>query len=513
MPLSPPTPSSRRALVARVLLAAMCAGGLSGGLASLLLVSLDHQEPALHVAVMLGALLAAFASLLVSMAVLGRRLGRLVRLARRAEGVSDNDEDLGRAIAAVDRLLAQAELGVALAASEATSATPPTLREESGSFRPPPREGPLERDPELEATLASRTLELEQRLRERALLFDLLRESVSSLDLEVLLERLANRLGPALELRELVVLVKDAEGRFVVRASWGFATERALVGRALDEGQGVTSASIATGRSVVIDDVSAAPDYLAFWGEVPRSGSFMSVPIRLRDEVIGALALTRPPHDPLTELEARFLSALADQIALAIHNAQLFARLEELSTIDELTRLPNRRYLHARLEREMADARRYGHPLSLLMIDIDHFKKLNDRAGHPVGDEALVAVSTRLRAALRDVDTVTRWGGEEFVVLLSHTGQREAAQVAEKLRRAILAIDAPWAREQPGGHLSLSIGVAELAPGEDGPALVQRADRAVYVAKRAGRNRVSSPATPSPLAEASGKAAPRDPER
>jgi diguanylate cyclase (GGDEF)-like protein len=108
-----------------------------------------------------------------------------------------------------------------------------------------------------------------------------------------------------------------------------------------------------------------------------------------------------------------------------------------------------------------------------------------------------VLVAERLRRSLREVDTIARWGGEEFVVLLSHAAEAEAVEVAEKLRAAINDIDTPWSREQPFGHLSLSIGVAELRAGEDGAGLVQRADRAVYVAKREGRDRVSLPPRPS----------------
>jgi diguanylate cyclase (GGDEF)-like protein len=501
----PPRPSSvpSRGMIGRVIAGAATAGAASGGLVSLVLTALGHHDPFVHVWIMVASVVAGLVSLWVVSAVLGRRLGRLVTLferrrGRRAERLEG--EDLGRVLAAVDRLLAQAEVGNETSSSEgdADQTTPlgQTLREETTGTRTV-RASESQRELDLSKTLSQKTAELEQRLRERALLFELLRESVTSLDLDRMLDGLTSRLGPALELRELAILLAEGDGRFVMRACWGFPNPDAVLGRALEPGTGVTSNAIERGKPIVIDDVAAAPDYLAFWDEVPRTGSFMSVPIRVRDEVIGAIALTRPPTDPLTELEVRFLSALADQIALSIHNAQLFQKLEELSTIDELTKLPNRRYLNDRLEREMADARRYGHPLSLLMIDIDHFKKLNDRAGHPIGDAALVLVSERLRGSLREVDTIARWGGEEFVVLLSHAGEAEAVEVAEKLRRAITEIDTPWSREQPFGHLSLSIGVAELREGEDGAALVQRADRAVYVAKREGRDRVSLPPRPS----------------
>ena len=526
----PPSPPPSRGMMVRVIVGAAAAGAASGAIVILILTALDQREPLVHVWVMVASVVAGLVSLWVVTAVLGRRLTRLVRLFERRRGQRGEraeDEDLGRVLAAVDRLLAQAEMGSEGASSEGDAdqtapmgstlredsaasrrspisatgeregASPSQAREETGSIRTARGASESQRELDLAKTLSQRTKELEQRLRERALLFELLRDSVTTLNLEAVLDRLTTRLGPALELRELAILLKDESGRFGVRACWGFPDPASVLGRSLEPGEGVTSNAIDSGKPIVIDDVARAPDYLAFWDEVPRTGSFMSVPIRVRDEVIGAIALTRPPSDPLTDLEARFLSALADQIALSIHNAQLFRKLEELSSIDELTKLPNRRYLNERLEREMADARRYGHPLSLLMIDIDHFKKLNDRAGHPIGDAALVMVAERLRGSLREVDTIARWGGEEFVVLLSHASEADALEVAEKLRKAIAEIDTSWSREQPFGHLSLSIGVAELKEGEDGAALVQRADRAVYVAKREGRDRVSLPPRPS----------------
>jgi len=511
-------PRVSRGTALRVILVAIASGAASGAVIVGILGLLGVSEPVLDTWVMVASVLSGLVSLWVVQTVLGRRVQRLVSLfEERSRGrkrptldrVVVEDEDLGRVIAAVDRLLSHADLPSEGAPSgegdaDATAPLGPTLREDTRSVRldrarPEPTPaggqridpGESQREIVLAKTISQKTEELEQRLRERALLFELLRESAATLNLEVVLDRLTSRLGPALELREIAVLLKEADGRFAIRSCWGFPDPDAVVGRMLEPGEGVTSTATEQGKPVVVDDVSEAPNYLAFWGEVPRTGSFMSVPIRVRDEVIGALALTRPPSDPLTELEVRFLSALADQIALSIHNAQLFRKLEELSTHDELTKLPNRRYLNERLARDMAEARRYGHALSLLMIDVDHFKKLNDRRGHPIGDEALREVGARIQGALREVDTVARWGGEEFVVLLSHAGEKEAAEVADKLRRAVAAIDTDWSREQPFGHLSVSIGVAELREGEDGASLIQRADRAVYVAKREGRNRVS----------------------
>ena len=335
----------------------------------------------------------------------------------------------------------------------------------------------------LAEALAEKQRELEQRHRERALLFEVLRESASSHDLDRVLEALVSRVGPALRLRHLGVVLREDDGRYRVRAAFGF--EDAVVG---DEVRRPSAGPwAADGGTLLVPDVARAPHTVAFWERLPADGSFASVPIVHSTEEIGFLALTRDEDDPLGELEVRYVQAIADQAALAIHNARLVARLERLSTHDELTGLPNRRLFARELERALASADRYGQPLSLLALDVDHFKHLNDHFGHP-------AVSGVFRSSLREVDTVARAGGEEFWVLLAHTGEQGAAEVAEKLRRGVAALEVEGAAAQPLGHLSVSIGVAARRPGEDARALLSRADAALYQAKAAGRDRVAAAA-------------------
>ena len=190
----------------------------------------------------------------------------------------------------------------------------------------------------------------------------------------------------------------------------------------------------------------------------------------------------------MSEVEARFVEAIADQAALAIHATQLFERLEALATHDELTGLANRRLLLRRLDRAMGWADRYSHDLSVLALDLDHFKQLNDREGHAAGDAALVSVAEVLRALARSVDTVARTGGEELIVLLPETDARGAEAMAERLRRGIANVSFPGSDAQPAGHLSVSIGVAVRRSGEPADALIRRADTALYQAKERGRN-------------------------
>ena len=344
----------------------------------------------------------------------------------------------------------------------------------------------------LEETIAAKTNELAARLDERRLFFDLLRVSVTETDLDKVLREMVTRIGVGLNLREAAILIRAADGsrRHVVRAVHGFDAPNRVLGRQIEAGDGIAGQVARTGESVVITDVSNAPEYLAFWGEAAREGSFGAFPIALQGTMLGILGVTRAVSDPLTPVQLRLLTAIADQAALAIRHTQVVDELRSLSTTDELTHLANRRALSRRLEREIERARRFHHSLAVIAIDIDYFKNLNDTCGHPTGDAALIAVADHLQASVRRIDTVARTGGEEFLVLLPETEIAEAMLVAEKLRAQIANHEIPGGATQPGGHLTISLGVAELLADEEGAALLARADEALYAAKRRGRDRV-----------------------
>jgi diguanylate cyclase (GGDEF)-like protein len=168
--------------------------------------------------------------------------------------------------------------------------------------------------------------------------------------------------------------------------------------------------------------------------------------------------------------------------------------MQRMAHTDFLTGLANRRAFIDAAELELARARRYATPMSLLMVDIDLFKQINDTRGHEAGDEALKGLAACALAELREVDLMGRWGGEEFVVLLPETDAASAAEVAERLRVAVENAALPCGKEPV--RVTVSIGYAELAPGDaDIDALVRNADDALYRAKNAGRNRICGPET------------------
>jgi two-component system cell cycle response regulator len=214
-------------------------------------------------------------------------------------------------------------------------------------------------------------------------------------------------------------------------------------------------------------------------------------------------ALQRGAHDYLRkpfevpELIARVRAAArvkALQDELRVRNAEL----ELMAGTDALTGLWNRRHMQDELEAAARAASRHGHPLSVLMLDIDHFKFVNDEHGHPAGDAVLCGVADRIRQAVRGEDVAGRWGGEEFLAVLPWTDRLGAATVAERLRAAI-AKD-PVRDAEMSIAVTVSVGMATAHPGELVDTVVARADEALYRAKERGRNRIEGDAevvTPS----------------
>lgn len=192
----------------------------------------------------------------------------------------------------------------------------------------------------------------------------------------------------------------------------------------------------------------------------------------------------------------RIMLKLADRLR-AINgtvqaNMEMCAKLEEVAARDALTNVQSRRWLDAALPK-MCEAKKTGcDALSIAVVDVDHFKRVNDQHGHLAGDAVLVEVARTLRAALRPTDFVARFGGEEFVVILPHARLGGAQIAAERLRQAVAAANMPTHDGAALPSVTVSIGVAELLDGDDANSLMERADTVLYRAKRNGRNRVES---------------------
>ena len=175
---------------------------------------------------------------------------------------------------------------------------------------------------------------------------------------------------------------------------------------------------------------------------------------------------------------------------LRIQKALEHARTRRLASTDGLTGVYNHRTFQERLSQEIARAERYSRPLSVLMIDVDHFKVYNDTYGHPQGDIVLQDLARLLQEISRASDTVARYGGEEFAIILPETSSMGAQKIAQRLREQVERYPFPGRESMPGGALTISIGVATHASAGSKDALLQAADTALYTAKREGRNRV-----------------------
>ncbi|WP_435037616.1 GGDEF domain-containing protein [Pseudomonas neuropathica] len=204
-------------------------------------------------------------------------------------------------------------------------------------------------------------------------------------------------------------------------------------------------------------------------------------------EHMGELVFRR--NQRFNEQDQGNLESLLSSLLYPMRNALLYRAATQSALRDPLTGAGNRIAMEQTLQREIDMSRRHVQPLSVLMLDIDHFKRVNDSHGHSAGDDVLKAIAATIKAQLRNVDMVFRYGGEEFLVLLSNTGRDAAAMVGERLRYATQA--AEYYADGQLIELTVSLGCSTLLPGESADSLLRRADSALYVAKREGRNRLA----------------------
>ena len=337
-------------------------------------------------------------------------------------------------------------------------------------------------------------------------LVEILNEVASELTAAEIYKVLARRVARALDLRHCsVVLAAAGESTGTVVAAYDDPTITDLEVR-IDRYPELLAA-LRTARPVLVPDVSVDPlftDVRELWrqeGRTPPIRSVLAIPFALDRRRSGLFFLRTERGDrTLSTEDAEFAEIVIRAAVAAIRRAQALEstrednrRLEELATTDALTRLTNRRALLERLSVEVDRARRFKSQLSLLMLDLDHFKSVNDQHGHLGGDEVLREMGNLLAGAVRTIDIVARYGGEEFIVILPETATEGAEVFAERLRRSVEEHEFVVAQERKF-HLTCSIGVAtfpspRVASTED---LFARADEALYRAKSGGRNLVRS---------------------
>jgi diguanylate cyclase (GGDEF)-like protein len=295
--------------------------------------------------------------------------------------------------------------------------------------------------------------------------------------------------------RASLFLYDEATDQLIVKAAIGIPADMADVS-SMRLGEGITGEALESRRPLVVRDLEAAGMQPAPIERCYKTKSFISYPIMIGGRRVGVLNVTdKRDGGDYDEIDLSLLEIVAPQLALALERAEWQEKATQfqlMSITDPLTGLQNRRYLEERLAEEVNRTKRYEQPLSFLMIDIDDFKHYNDRNGHQAGDLALQITAQGLKSSLRAADVASRYGGEEFCVLLPQTSLPEAGVIAERMREKIERTQYPHAQSQPHGAVTISIGVSTFSTCVNtAEQIIWAADRALYRAKHEGKNTIS----------------------
>lgn len=342
-------------------------------------------------------------------------------------------------------------------------------------------------------TIVNTNNELKEHLKEISTLLQLNQAMASTLDLDTLFDRVINSLCELLECHMASLLLYNrGDETLEVSHSIGIP-QNVLSDASFSLNEGISGEAARTHKAIYVKDLKKDERYLNYKGELPPEGSLLSMPLLSKDRLNGVLNLHHKQVDGFTEYDIKMARAVANQVAVSIENTQLYEQAKQQSITDELTGLANRRHFQDILQREIVHAQRYSTNISMIMIDIDHFKKYNDTHGHLQGDIALKEAANIFLQNTRGIDLTARFGGEEFIILLPKTTIAGARITAEKLREIFEAEEFTGEGDsQPGGKMTISLGVASYPEHiEDMNQLLDLADRALYQAKKEGRNRVA----------------------
>ncbi|HLL73271.1 MAG TPA: diguanylate cyclase [Pyrinomonadaceae bacterium] len=301
--------------------------------------------------------------------------------------------------------------------------------------------------------------------------------------------------------RGSLLLFDEAANELEVKAAVGPRAEVAQEQR-VRLSESVSGSVLLDGRPRIVRDLRAAEMHRAPAERKYKSDSFISYPIIAGGRKVGVINMTdKAGGEPYDDVDLHLLETMVPQMALALDRAgwhQKATQFQLLSITDPLTGLLNRRYLEERLGEEFERSKRHRFPMSFLMVDIDNFKEYNDRNGHQAGDLALEITAQCLKSALRSADVASRYGGEEFSILLPQTNIAEALVIAERIRVRVEKSSYPHGESQPHGAVTVSIGVSAFGPKLETPAsIIGAADHALYVAKSRGKNCVVSYVLPA----------------
>ena len=334
--------------------------------------------------------------------------------------------------------------------------------------------------------------ELREELRGLKDLLEVARVVVSSLELDRVLQSI---LDHAMDLMEMpagsIALFEEEYSQLTMHAHAGLS-ETFVARRRWRVHEGGLTHRLLQQRDVFVVKDTRETDYFSN-PQVHDEGirSLIALPLAAQEKVVGILYLDDFIPRRFSSVSLRLFSILGSFAALSIDNARMHEKTRLLACTDGLTGLYNHRQFQELFAKELSRAERYRKPLSLLMLDVDDFKKFNDTYGHPAGDRVLVTVAQILRRSLRQLDLACRYGGEEFIALLPETNMEKALGAAQRVRLAIAAEATSELGKAVSGGITVSVGVANFPrDGRDAETLLDIVDGLLYRAKKEGKNKV-----------------------
>ena len=327
---------------------------------------------------------------------------------------------------------------------------------------------------------------------------------VSTFDVDTVLKLIVRGIRDVTGAEACSIMLWDEDEEFLkIHAAVG-VPEDVIERVKLGKGENIAGWVAEHGEPLLIRNLNEDPRFVATARGRYCSNSVLSVPMIAKGKVLGVINVNNLTTERVfTANDMNLLKLFANQAAIALENARLYQELEKLAITDGLTGLANHRTFQDRLIVEIARASRFNQQVSLLMVDIDHFKLVNDRYGHQMGDHILRCVAESLEKQLRKMDFVARYGGEEFTVIMPQTHREKARQTADRIRERISEFR--FFPKEMERVVTISVGVSEFPSDASEPGtLIELADRALYESKRLGRNRVTlaNPKEPVPVQEA-----------